>query len=301
MSLNNEVLILKKYIIFFIIIVSIIGACFYLVFNNDKTLTVTYIKFKVNPEFVIGINNQEKVIMYNPLNDEAKVLNLNMLNEKSLEEACKIIINKLNENNYMINNIVDITIMTKNLEKENNLYNKVKNAIINQNSNIKINLIEPTSDELLSYSNETVYDLIPTFNDVDLQSIGQSIKTEIDYYVKEKINNLKISKLSKEKQIEEVNNYYNNGYFNDYVVHKNRVNGYDIKLSKRSSYSVIFNYNEDFTYSYNIILKLEFNNYLEENIDEIRRGLVENYKYTYNEQNEELISNYKIDFYRFIY
>ena len=88
-----------------------------MVFNNDETLTITYIKFKINPEFVIGINNQEKIIFYNPLNDNAKVFNLNMLHEKTLEEGCQIIMEKLDENNYLLNNEVDIKVMTKNKEK----------------------------------------------------------------------------------------------------------------------------------------------------------------------------------------
>lgn len=272
-----------------------------MVFNNDETLTITYIKFKINPEFVIGINNQEKIIFYNPLNDNAKVFNLNMLHEKTLEEGCQIIIEKLDENNYLLNNEVDIIVMTKNKEKENSLFTKVKQSITSDKPNIIVNSIEPTSEELLSYSNETVYDLKSTYDNVDLVGIGQSIKGDINYYIEDKIAKLKLNKLSKEKQIEEINNYYNNGYFNDYVVYKNKVNGYDINLSKRSSYNVVFNYNADFTYSYNIVLNLEFNYYQDEIINEVRKGIVENYKYIYNEQGEEVINNYKVDFYKFNY
>ena len=81
---------MKKYIIGFIIILLLIAGCFYLVFSRDENLTITYIRFKVNPEFVIGINNHERVVFYNPLNEDAKIFNLMMFNNKTLDEACAV-------------------------------------------------------------------------------------------------------------------------------------------------------------------------------------------------------------------
>ena len=83
---------MKKYIFAFLGIFLLISACIYLVFSRHENLTITYIKFKVNPEFVIGINSSDRVILYNPLNDDAKIFNLSMFNNKSLDEFAQIFI-----------------------------------------------------------------------------------------------------------------------------------------------------------------------------------------------------------------
>lgn len=290
---------MKKYIIGFIIILLLIAGCFYLVFSRDENLTITYIRFKVNPEFVIGINNNERVVFYNPLNEDAKIFNLMMFNNKTLDEACEIFIEKMDENNYLVNKKIDLTIITKNLEKERKIVQKIKNSVIKLDSEIEISTVSPTSEELLSYSNETAYGLPVTYDNLVLQTIGKEIKDNIDFYIQNKIKLLNLDKLANDKKIEIIKENYDNGYFNSYDI--SSYSNYDIILSKRSSYDVIFSFNDDFTYSYNIILNLEFDLYREELVNELRKGIVEVYKYTYDENNNELISNYKNEFYKFNY
>lgn len=290
---------MKKYIIGFIIILLLIAGCFYLVFSRDENLTITYIRFKVNPEFVIGINNNERVVFYNPLNEDAKIFNLMMFNNKTLDEACEIFIEKMDENNYLVNKKIDLTIITKNLEKERKIVQKIKDSVIKLDSEIEISTVSPTSEELLSYSNETAYGLPVTYDNIVLQTIGKEIKDNIDFYIQNKIKLLNLDKLSNDKKIEIIKENYDNGYFNDYNI--TSYSNYDIILSKRSSYDVIFSFNDDFTYSYKIILNLEFDLYRQELVDELRKGIVEVYKYTYDENNNELISNYKNEFYKFNY
>ena len=62
-----------------------------------------------------------------------------------------------------------------------------------------------------------------------------------------------------------------------------------------------FYFNDDFTYTYNIILYLEFDYYSERMVDEVHEGIVEVYEYTYNILNPEVISDYKNHFYKFNY
>lgn len=290
---------MKKYIIGFIIILLLIAGCFYLVFSRDENLTITYIRFKVNPEFVIGINNNERVVFYNPLNEDAKIFNLMMFNNKTLDEACEIFIEKMDENNYLVNKKIDLTIITKNLEKERKIVQKIKDSVIKLDSEIEISTVSPTSEELLSYSNETAYGLPVTYDNLVLQTIGKEIKDNIDFYIQNKIKLLNLDKLANDKKIEIIKENYDNGYFNDYDI--SSYSNYDIIPSKRSNYDVIFSFNDDFTYSYNIILNLEFDLYREELVNELRKGIVEVYKYTYDENNNELISNYKNEFYKFNY
>ena len=193
---------MKKYIIGFIIILLLIAGCFYLVFSRDENLTITYIRFKVNPEFVIGINNNERVVFYNPLNEDAKIFNLMMFNNKTLDEACEIFIEKMDENNYLVNKKIDLTIITKNLEKERKIVQKIKDSVIKLDSEIEISTVSPTSEELLSYSNETAYGLPVTYDNIVLQTIGKEIKDNIDFYIQNKIKLLNLDKLSNDKKIE---------------------------------------------------------------------------------------------------
>ena len=290
---------MKKYIIGILIIVFLIVGCFYFVFSKDGNLTITYIRFKVNTDFVIGINSKDKVVMYNPLNEEANIFNLGMFNNKSLEEVSNIFVSRVNENNYLIDNDVNIIIMTKNLEKRNRLTKIISDVIKKNNNSIIVNVLEPTSDELLAYSNEEVFDLEASFNENDLISIGNDIKDKIDLYIKEKIVNLKLDKLSLEEQKSIIESNLSFGYFSGFSITNDMVN-YDILLSNRSKYQVMFTFNEDLTYSYNIILNLEFDYYQESLIEEKRVGIVEVYKYSFDTSNN-VISNNVNHFYRFNY
>ena len=56
---------------------------------------ITYIKLQVNPSFVIGIDDNNKVVFYNALNEDGNNYNLGMFQGKSLEEATKIFVEKL--------------------------------------------------------------------------------------------------------------------------------------------------------------------------------------------------------------
>ena len=245
---------MKKYIVIFIIIFLLIAGCFYLVFSRDETLTITYIKFKVNPEFVIGINNQEKVVFYNPLNEDAKIFNLMMFKNNTLNEVCKIFVDEMEKNNYLENKHIDLTVITKNLEKENKIVQQITNSVNAIDKEIVIKTVSPTSEELLSYSNETAYGLSVTYDNLTLQSIGKEMKNNIDLYIQSKIKSLNLNKLSLDKKCQVIKEQYDNGYFNDYDI--SSYNNNDIILSNRSTYDVIFNFNDDFTYSYNIILNL---------------------------------------------
>ena len=290
---------MKKYVFVFIIIFALISGCIYLVFNNHENLTITYIKFKVNPEFIVGINNQDKVVFYNPLNDEAKIFNLNMFSDKTLDEMCEIFYEKMNLAGYLLENGLNITVVTKNSEKKERLVNKISDVIKKKNSSILINSIDATDDELLAYSNEIVYDLKPSLNKDDLVDIALNIEDEIINYVDSKIRLLKLNNFSNEKKIEEIKKRLDENYFNDYKIVNYRVNGYNLILSDDSRYDLELVVNEDFSYYFSVHIDLVFENYVEEIDDEIRTGIVEEYLYSFD--SEGRISNYKNKFYKFNY
>ena len=290
---------MKKYIIGLLIIVFLIAGCFYFVFSRDETLTITYIRFSVNPDFVIGINNKDQVVMYNPLNDDANLFNLGMFNNKSVEEVTNIFLDVVNKNNYLVDKEVNLTIMTKNLVKRKRFAEMIISVIKRTNNSIKINILEPTSEELFAYSNEEVFDVIPSFNENDLKYIAMDYQKQIDLYVKNKINNLKLDKLNLSEQKVIIENSLLNGYFSDFLIDSVLLN-YDIFPSSRTNYQVVFNFDEDLTYSYNIFLDLEFDYYKKIQDNEKNIGVVEVYEYSFD-TNDELMSNYINHFYRFNY
>ena len=293
---------MKKYIwgIVVLIIVSFIVGCFYLVFNRSENLTITYIKFKVNPEFVIGINSHERVVVYNPLNEEAKIFDLMMFNNKTLEEVCEIIINKMTANGYLIDNTINVTIMTKNLEKRNQFVKQIKSSIDNVKENVVINTLTPTNDELFTYSNEVTYDLKVTYNENELISIATSVEEKIDLYVNDKLKALNLNNFTGKEQMNVINDNSVNGYFNDFDF-SNILVGDNIFISPYSNYEIEFVFNDDFTYSYNIIISLIFDYYKEIVVEDTSKGIVEVYEYTYNQLGNSLISDYKNYFYQFNY
>ena len=116
---------MKNFILWLLIAFTFFGSVIYFVFSSDKSFTITYIKFNINPEFIIGINDKDVVKIYNPLNDDAKVLNLNMFNGYKLENAVEIILDKLDANNYLDVSQIDITVITKSDKKISYYYNQI--------------------------------------------------------------------------------------------------------------------------------------------------------------------------------
>lgn len=290
---------MKKYIFAFVGVFLLISACIYLVFSRDETLTITYIKFKVNPEFVIGINNDNKVILYNPLNEDAKIFNLGMFNNKSLEEFSTLFIDKMEENNYLSDNIIDMIVMTKNKNKKNIIVETITNSISEQNNEIIINVKDPTFDEMLAYSNETVYDLEPTYNEEDLKVISNDILNKISNHINNKINNLKVDKIDNQDKKDILEQKNINGYFDDFNFSNVDLGEYSIDILDDSNYEVEFTFDENLNYQYNIIINIVLESYKDKIKNDVKETTVEVYKYTYNLNSEKIINNYKNEFYIF--
>lgn len=290
---------MKKYIFAFVGVFLLISACIYLVFSRDETLTITYIKFKVNPEFVIGINNDNKVILYNPLNEDAKIFNLGMFNNKSLEEFSTLFIDKMEENNYLSDNIIDMIVMTKNKNKKNIIVETITNSIGEQNNEIIINVKDPTFDEMLAYSNEPVYDLEPTYNEEDLKVISNDILNKISNHINNKINNLKVDKIDNQDKKDILEQKNINGYFDDFNFSNVDLGEYSIDILDDSNYEVEFTFDENLNYQYNIIINIVLESYKDKIKNDVKETTVEVYKYTYNLNSEKIINNYKNEFYIF--
>lgn len=282
-----------------LVIVLIVTGCFYLVFSHNENLAITYIKFKVNPEFIIGINSSDSVVFYNPLNDEAKLFDLSMVDGKSLRDVSSLFVEKLDASDYLVDKSIDIVVMTKNKEKEKRIYELINESVKVYNDEISVECLEPTIDELIAYSNETVYDLIPSYKEEDLMIISREIYTKVTSYVDKKLKALKLDGVN---DIEIIKENYMNGYFNDFSLSSVIFKDYLFTYSKRSTYHINFNYHLDNTYDYEIILDLELDCSMDVETIDYKEGIVEVYKFLYQEvDGVGKLEEYKNCFYKFRY
>ncbi len=282
---------MKKFIFFVLFVAVIIGSIVYFVFSSDKALVITYIKFNINPEFVIGVNSKDEVCIFNPLNEDAKILNLGMFNGNYLEDATSIILDKLDKANYLKDDMY-ITVMSKNPDKIEYFYEKINNKVKEKNKDLVLINKRASNEELTAYSNEVVYDVKATYDNNKLLTISNSIEKSLDEYVKGKIDSLKIDDLSKDEILKYYNEQLENGYFNDYDLLFYKLDDADLKIMDTSSYTISF----DSSLKYTISLDLEL-----ERINKVSKkndsyNLIEQYLFNYNNKK---INNLKINFYKY--
>ena len=285
---------MKNFIVWLIIALTFIGSIIYFVFSSDSSLNVTYIKFNINPDF-IGVNSNDEVKIYNPLNDDAKVLNLNMFNGYSLERSMKIILDNLEKKGYLDIDEINITVITKSEEKIKKYYDKIADVINESNSSIKLINNKASHDELLAYSNEVSYDLKPRFNSEDFKNISLNLKEDISNYVNNLINELNLDDLELVDKIDVITQKELEGYFNNYSLTSYQINNYDLIVNDNSNYKVKLSYNDE-GYSFDIELNLVLEYFGEFEKEEIVYQTIEEYHFAF--RNNE-IYGLKSNFYKF--
>ena len=284
---------MKRYIS--LVIASILGLlCFVLIFYfllREDNAYVTYIKVQSNSNFILGINNSKNVVFYNSLNDSGNKYRLSMFQGKYLASATQVFIEKLgkaDDNKEDIN----LTIMTKNKEKQQELFKIMKDEILNFDKNYKVILNEPSYEDMERFSGEVVYNIKSSLTNDNLKDIGNKVYLEVDNYILKEISNLKLDKLSSEKQVSLLKEKEEMGLINNFDIKKVKL---DYKLLDDSNYSVSFTYNEDNTYEYTISLFLDF-----ENTIVTDKTLIEVYNYNYSIQDKiGVISNLKKYYYEY--
>ena len=100
----------KKIIISLLAFILVIGLGIggYLYLNRDNTKEFTYIILKINPELMLSLDKDNKVIEVKALNDEAKIfVNRNLIG-LSLEKAINIIIDVAVDNGYLEDGIISL-------------------------------------------------------------------------------------------------------------------------------------------------------------------------------------------------
>lgn len=284
---------MKNFIIWLLIAFTFIGSIVYFVFSSDNSFTVTYIKFNINPEFIIGVNDHDEVRIYNPLNEDAKILNLSMFNGYKLEKAMEIILNKLN--NYLDGSSLNITVITKDTEKINYYYNKINSVIKEQKYGICLLNKQASYEELLAYSNEVAYDLKPSFNSDTLLLATNELNESVTQYIDQKLTDLSLDNLSLEEKKVIIDNSLSNGYFDNYSLINYKFNNYAFIINEKSNYRVNFIYdNDEINYNVELNLVLEYKTNLKKK--DILYQVIEEYRIMFT-QNE--IKNLENKFYKF--
>lgn len=267
---------------------------FYLLLKQDNMSYVTYIRFQVNPSFVIGINKNENVVFFNALNSDASKYNLSMFQGKSLSDATKIFIEKLGESKTN-KDTINLTVMTKNKELENHIVDIISNRINNFDNKYKINVLEANRDELEHYSNEIIYNLTRTYSTDKLESLSKDVYMGVKKHIEGKINKLNLKKLNNSQILDICNTKKNEGYFNDLMLNSITLSDNDFYVGKNSSYKINFSLDKDNNFIYQITLYLELN--YTKNGD---KTIVETYDFQYDFIGEvETISHLKTYFYTF--
>ena len=243
-----------------------LGACIYVVISSPVP-SVTHIKFEGDKSFIIGINNQDRVIIYHALDDN-KTFNLQLFNSKSLKESCKLIQNR------MKTDAINVTILSMN--KKN--VDRLKEIIKTETDKKLVNFKNPKIDDLATYSDEVKYDLSSTYTKDKIKEISNEIATDIKKGIDIKLVNYEDVKEIEKKVREED--------FLDFDITKYDLTKYKLTVYDYSKYKVDYHFDEEFTYD--IILNME--------LKEDREDYVEIYKYTYNLSTDE-INDYKTIFY----
>ncbi len=245
-----------------------LGACIYIVFSSPVP-TITHIKFEGDKSFIIGINNQDRVTIFRSL-DNDKTFNLQLFDKKKLEDAALLIKNR------MKSETVNVTIFSMNEKNNERLIEIIKKNL----SNIVIK--EPKIDDLVTYSDEVVYDLESTYTKEEITNISREIGDSIKEYVDKKLIILESD------DIDTIKEKVSTLDFTNYDLVNYDLSKYKLTVYPYSSYSIEFNYNEEFTYHIKLNLELK----------EVKENRTEIYKYTYNHSTDE-ISDYKTIFYEY--
>lgn len=258
---------MKKSFALVVAFILFLGACIYVVISSPVP-TITHIKFEADMSFIIGINNHDRVTIYHSL-DNNKTFSLQLLNAKSLKEACKLIQNR------MKNDSINVTILS--MDKKS--VQRLQEIIKVETDKKLVNFKNPNVDDLNRYSDGVVYDLDSTYTKDQIKDIAKEIASEIKINIDQKLVNY--------EDIDEIKEIVKEDDFNNFDILKYDLLKYNLSVYDYSKYNIDYHFNEEFTYD--VILNLE--------LKEEKEDYIEIYKFTYNLSTDE-ISDYKTIFYK---
>lgn len=217
----------------------------YLIYTFANNNTTTYIEYACNSDFIIGINKDNHISHFIPLNELAtQKYNLNLIEEKSLFEFGEL----YEELEKIKDKEVKVTIITKNTNYSSYLYSKIAKSLEKHD----VELVEPSYQLLTTYSNEVLHNVgyyQETYFKENINTYLEEVKVYIDKVLYE--NELLDEDLTPEK-IEILNNLINDDTFNSYQ--EIDLGDENITITN-SKYEVVFNIHEtSFEYTINYYL-----------------------------------------------
>lgn len=129
---------------------------------------LTFVKFKINPEFGFIVNGNDEVVHYLPLNDDArKIFNLDMFKGKKTNEAVDRAVEVAKENNYLVdeNKKIEVTVISKDETDKSIVEDKIVNVIKEKDESVVAEVVEATEEEK------------EMFTDIKLDKIGKVEET----------------------------------------------------------------------------------------------------------------------------
>ncbi len=229
---------MKKTIGVILAFIIFLAACIYVVISSPKQ-RITYVKFVSNTSFILGIDNQDRVNIYNALDDN-RLFSITSFNKKHLGDASQIIKNKLTDKE------VTITVMTMNSENKN----RIVKIITDNMPGFTINTSMPTEEEMITYSEEVKYDVKDIYNRNELSAIAKDINDEIELYVTEELSKLEEINQDNIDDIKFDNYELNIEHFKE-----------QIRDNIDFNYEVVFAFNDDvLTHSIRFIIIISYDN-----------------------------------------
>lgn len=138
------------------VILSILLVCFTLFYGAyclDLYMgahNLTFVKFKINPEFGFIVNGNDEVVHYISLNDDArKIFKLDMFKGKKTEEAVDKAVEVAKENNFLVdeNKTIEVTVVSKENNDKKIVEDKIVNVIKKKDETVVAEVVEATEEE----------------------------------------------------------------------------------------------------------------------------------------------------------
>lgn len=250
----------------------------YLIYTFANNNTTTYIEYTCNSDFIIGINKDNHINQFIPLNDKAsEKYNLNLIEEKSLLEFGELYedIERIKDKE------VKVTIITKNDNYTSYIYSKIEKSLPKHD----IVLQKPSYQLLSTYSNEVLHSngyYQESFFKENIDKYLEEVKLYINTVLSD--NSLLDVELDNNKK-EILNDLINKEIFNSYTEINLNDNNITIENSK---YTVTFDISET-TYTYTISYELDCNS--KKIFDEYE--VVEEYQIKYDDDFNFINNNYR--------
>lgn len=144
------------------VLLSIVIVCFTLFYGAyclDMYMgahNLTFVKFKINPEFGFIVNGNDEVVHYLSLNDDArKIFTLDMFKGKKTSEAIDKAVEVARENNYLVdeNKKIEVTVISNESNNKEIIEDKIVSVIKKKDDNVVAEVVEATEEEKEIFSN----------------------------------------------------------------------------------------------------------------------------------------------------